>query len=379
MKGCFCTLLVGLAVLSGCSKMDATYSKFLTNPDILYPGRVDSIRVFTGKERIKINALLSSDPKVNRLRVFWNNNRDSFETAITPAEIGTRKEILIPSVKEGEYTFRVITYDHNGAPSVPAEFFSKVYGPVFEQKVMNRMLLGASNFQTDTVFVQWSDANASYADTKVNVSYTGTDGQALSVIVPRDSLRTALPGYKTGTSFTCQTTIRPDSSCMDVFQTGMQTQQVLHYPDITKTAGWSVKAVSSADAAQTASKCIDGYFSDDTKKSYWATNPGAAYNYPHWIIIDMGQETPVDGFYFIQRTAGYTAQLKDVEILTNNTGDDTQPWVSLATAVLNRSADRQPVWLAGRTTLRYVKCLFKNDWTNSKAVSLIELGAVQRW
>lgn len=362
----------------GCDGMDETYKDFLANSDKLYPGKVDSVQTFTGKERIKFKFLLSSDPKVTHLRIFWNGKLDSVDVQVEPGEIGQYKEVLIPSVPEGDQTFYIITYDHNNTASVPTEVFSKIYGNNFLNKLSNRYLVSSSHYEGNNIDIQWDIPNISYADVKVKVYYETTGGKQQSVIVPMDAMSTVLTDYQKGKSFSYQTYIRPDSTCMDEFETKIIEQNVFSYYDILKTSSWKVKAVSDEDPNRPAPRCIDGYTEDDDKISYWHSDKENG-DYPHWIIIDMNQQLPVDAFYFVQRTNNYTAQIKDVEILTNETGDDTQPWVSLGSYVLNRKGDRQNTWLETTRNLRYVKFIFKNDWTNSKNLSLIELGALQQW
>lgn len=371
--------IVGFITLFSCGGMDEPYKEFLANSDILYPGKVDSVKIFTGKERIKFNVLLSSDPKVNKLKVFWNGRLDSIEVNIEPEEIGERKDVLIPSVKEGDHTFYVITYDHNNTPSVPTEIFSKVYGNNFQNKLSNRYISSSNSYEVNKVVIEWDVANILYADVHVEIKYEQTDGKFQSVRVPTNEMKTVLPDYKEGKSFTYQTFIRPDSTCMDEFGTEVKLQNVQSYYDHLKTSAWKIKAVSSEDVNQKAERCIDGYDIDDSKKSYWSTLSGGSENYPHWIVIDMNSPIRIDAFYFIQRTNSYTAQLKEVEIFTNDTGDDTQPWESLGEYTLNRKGDRQNAWLEKSRSMRYVKVVFKDDWTNSKNLSLIELGALQRW
>lgn len=365
--------------LYSCSGMDETYKEFLEHSDILYPGKVDSIKVFTGKERIKFEMLLSSDPKVNKLIIFWNGRLDSIETEIKPEEIGTRKELLISSIKEGDHTLYIYTYDHNNETSVPTEIVAKVYGNNFQNKLSNRYIISSNRYGGHEVNIEWDANNISYADERVEVNYEKTDGKQQTINVPAEEMSTILPDFKAGKPFTFQTYIRPDSSCMDEFAVEAKEQNVSSYYDVEKKENWKVKSISSEDATQTGSRCIDGYDKDDGQKSYWSSLSGDDKNYPHWIVIDMGQPTVVDAFYFVQRTSSYSAQLKDVEILTNETGDDSQPWVSLGSYLLNRKGERQNSWLEKTQTLRYVKFIFKDDWTNSKNLSLIELGALQRW
>ncbi len=366
-----------ITLLLGCTKIDETYKKFLKDSDIIYPGRVDSVKVFTGNERIKFNVLLSSDPKIKKIKVFWNSKLDSIEFPVTSSEIGTRKDLLLPSVKEGSHTFYIYTYNQGGRASIVTEVFSKVYGSEYQKMLKNRGIVDASHFSGSTVKINWAFSNPSHGDTKAKIKYEDIAGIIKQTEVNKDASVTTLEDYKLGKPFFYETFIRPDTTSMDWFSAGEISQSVFSYFDEQKASLWNIKSVSSEDATQKARFCTDNYIIEDNKKSYWSTNSSA--NYPHYLIIDMGATTAIDGLYCVQRTVSYSAQLKDVEVQTNTTGQDKQPWTTIATGILNRNPGRQNLWLNNRTSLRYVKIIFNSDWTNSKQLSLMEIGTLQRW
>ena len=70
-----CMLL--LIILSSCSKIDGYKSIYTAGGQIVYPGKMDSVKVFSGKNRVKITGLFTSDPKIVKYRVFWNSRQDS--------------------------------------------------------------------------------------------------------------------------------------------------------------------------------------------------------------------------------------------------------------------------------------------------------------
>jgi hypothetical protein len=370
--------LIGI-VLGSCSSMDATYKEFLEGSDKLYPGSVDSVNVFTGKERIKFSFKVSSDPKVSKLRIYWNSRQDSIETAILPEEIGTRKELSIPTVKEGSQVFQFVTFDKYNNRSVVKEVLGKVYGDNYQAKLSDRNMLTCTSSTANTVQISWETANAAYADVKAEIQYVDVAGVTQTVTAAMGQNTTTLPNYKPGNPLKYRTITKPDLTCMDEFSTAYRTQNVWSYFDVLKKSSWKVKAYSSTDATRVPGRCIDGNEADDATQSFWINLTTGTPNYPHWIVIDMAQNIDADAFYMVQRTVSYTAQLKDMEAFTNSTGDNTQPWVSLGTYTLNKNAGRQNVWLAQRNNLRYVKFVFYNDWAASKNLSLVELGALQRW
>lgn len=367
-----------LYILNSCSGMDSTYEEYLEHSDIIYPGKVRSIGIFTGKKQIKFKFLLSSDPKVNNIRIFWNGKQDSIEAEISQEEIGAMKEVLIPEIEEGYYTFVFQTYDKTGRASVPAEVFGRVYGDEFQSRLPDRYISSCINIDENKVRIVWENPYTSYADVQTEVIYEDTEGVSRTLCVLSEDKETILEDYKAGKSFRYRTLVKPDSTCMDYMPTPLSDQNVWAYYDEEKMNAWSIKDFSSRDAERGPDRCIDGYEIDDAKRSYWV-NDTKGSGYPHWIIIDMDKVTSVDGFYFVQRVNGYNAQIKDMEIFTNATGDDSDDWESLGKFTLSKKSDRIHVWLKEQRKIRYVKFVFYNDWGNSKNISLMEVGAVNVW
>jgi hypothetical protein len=62
--------------LASCEKADK-YKEFVKDGEISYIGKLDSVKVYSGKNRVMIKGMITSDPKIVECRVFWNNKKDS--------------------------------------------------------------------------------------------------------------------------------------------------------------------------------------------------------------------------------------------------------------------------------------------------------------
>ncbi|HVK49771.1 MAG TPA: DUF4998 domain-containing protein, partial [Pseudobacter sp.] len=79
------TLLLLLAFTLGtgaCSKMDEEYKDFTKGGEIIYTGKVDSLKIFPGKNRFKLSWALVSDQRISKCRVFWNEGEDSITVPV---------------------------------------------------------------------------------------------------------------------------------------------------------------------------------------------------------------------------------------------------------------------------------------------------------
>ena len=73
-------LLVFIA--SACSKIGDYRSKYMSGGAIIYSGKMDSVKILSGRNRVMVTGLFTSDPNIVKYRVFWNGNKDSIEVPV---------------------------------------------------------------------------------------------------------------------------------------------------------------------------------------------------------------------------------------------------------------------------------------------------------
>src|SRR5688572_1939513 len=73
------TLAMGLAA---CSKMDDNYKNYIVPGGIIYPGKPQNAKFYTGNYRAMIAWKRGTDPQISKARIYWNNFSDSVEIAI---------------------------------------------------------------------------------------------------------------------------------------------------------------------------------------------------------------------------------------------------------------------------------------------------------
>ena len=90
-----------------CTPMD-DYKKFIGDGEISYTGRVDSVKIYSGEERVMVEGLLISDPKVCGCLIFWNNKMDSLDVPVERTEkVDTLRQII--NLPENLYNFELYT------------------------------------------------------------------------------------------------------------------------------------------------------------------------------------------------------------------------------------------------------------------------------
>lgn len=366
-----CFTAIAFTLLTACTGMDYTYEKFLEDSDKLYPGKVDSVLISTGYKQIKLNVLLSSDPKVNNLKLYWNNRRDSMEVSVSPEEIGQRKNIIIKDIKEGTYSFEMYTFDANKNRSVVTEAFGRVYGEEFRTEMSNRYITSSVTTKEGGVQINWEKADITYPSVIAEIRYENKDGKIQNIFVKSNESVTELPAYKAGKPFEYRTHIVPDSSCMDTLVTNFMVTRVR--AEYSKSA-WKVTPSSQDNATpRPATNVID-----NDLNTMWHTDSKNGAVYPHTLTLDMGQEQNIEAFLFLQRPS-YANPVKEIDLFTNSTGNDSEEWKSLGSFTLSKSTQFQSVKLLKKEKLRYVKMVFKSDWGGSSNLALMEIGAFVEW
>src|SRR3546814_259268 len=136
--------IMAILMLLSCTGSDYYYKDFLETATRLYVGKVDSVKVHPGRNRIKLSWLPSPDQSVQNTRVYWNNNRDSVVQRVKRVPGVDSSEIIINGLMEGNYAFTIFTYDDKNNKSVGVEVFGRAYGSTYESKLSNRVIEGVN-------------------------------------------------------------------------------------------------------------------------------------------------------------------------------------------------------------------------------------------
>ena len=221
----FITLFITLAfflALAGCEKGPGDYSKYLDKADAVYPGKPVSLTIKPGYNRAQISSLISPDPRVVKIRIYWNNGLDSLDANITSADLTQNKLVTIGSIPEGIHTFRAVTFDAAGHRSIVTEKTGPVYGPNYVKTITSRVFK-ANLTISGSPSVQWfSETDTSSALVGVRVTYPLTTGGFAQIFTLRNRDTTILVGAKAGGKFFYKTAYIPKNA-IDTFYTKQDT------------------------------------------------------------------------------------------------------------------------------------------------------------
>lgn len=205
-------LCLMVLALASCSKMD-DYLKYTNGKEMVYAGKVDSVKVRSGRERVVITGLLTSDPNITKVKIFYNQRQDSIILNINRS-LGIDTLNIPVSLPEGSHNFEILSYDNKGTASVKVLVTGRSYGAVYQESLFNRAIKNAEKLGND-VFINLYSGDVTSPFTKF--TYTDVNDKEKSVLVTNDSSRVVLKDYKSMTKFKMQTFFLPDTSAIDTF------------------------------------------------------------------------------------------------------------------------------------------------------------------
>lgn len=213
-------------IMSACSKMDDYKTKYMAGGSLTYPGIMDSVKFLSGRNRVMLTGLFTSDPKIVKYRVFWNSKQDSIEVPVHRSSGVDTVKLIIPNLPEGMMSFEIRTYDALNHMSIPIRTAANVYGDQYASGLTNRPIVKAE-FQLDkTVKITWVDVNADAGISAIEFKYTNSDGVAKDTVVKSvdRTFVTSLP--KPGTKISYRTIYLPTPTAIDAFYTNYQDQSL---------------------------------------------------------------------------------------------------------------------------------------------------------
>jgi len=219
---------VVLCFFYACSSWDE-FKEYTKDGEITYTGKIDSVKVYSGKERVRVHGYLKADPKINKVKIFWNNYADSVEYDVEKKS-GVKVFDKIFSVEEGIKSFIIHTYDNEGNKSVAVYAVGQSYGERYQAGLNNRLVASAALVNSNTE-INWLAIDLTGGPFASEVRYISDAGEK-TILVPVTEEKTVLSDVAASTkSFSYRTLYLPQKGSIDTFYTAYQNVGI--YRDVT--------------------------------------------------------------------------------------------------------------------------------------------------
>jgi hypothetical protein len=205
-----------------CTDDSDDWKKYIKGGEIVYTGKIDSVKVFSGKNRVFVQGVITSDPKVSELRVYWNLKQDSVVVPIVITSGIDTVSTYIDDLEENIYNFEFLTFDNQGNKSVSQSVTAEVYGDRYSSSLINRPIVNAVP-EGNNLSVNFADMDRSTGVIGSELIYSSTDGSEKNVFIEIDSFSIDFVDYQSATAFNYRTLFVPEETAIDTFYTAFES------------------------------------------------------------------------------------------------------------------------------------------------------------
>ncbi|ERJ60863.1 hypothetical protein M472_19090 [Sphingobacterium paucimobilis HER1398] len=319
LVGCL-LLLVSLAI-SGCKDMHDIYAEHVVPNGSKYPGKIQSIVAHSGHNRVVLGWRNTKDPAVNKVRVFWNNYKDSVEMDIT--ERKDSSSLSIQPLNEGNYNFVVYTYDREMRRSVPLEVQGIVYGEVYSSYLSNSVIVEDKILENEGLSINWGTPDTQNGMIGTRIIYRSNQGNEKTVVIPSTEKKTFIDDFDTfSNGYQYQALFLPNELSVDTFSVALDRRIPTMALDRRL---WTVTASSFEATAQIPvgggppEKTLDG----DVNTFWHSKHTGTMVPFPHWLAYDMKKKILIEKIVLTARPGKFNKEdFNKFIIQSSNNGTD---------------------------------------------------------
>lgn len=233
-KVMYCFIVSLLIGVYSCAIND-DYKKFVDEGELSYTGKIDSLKIFSGRNRVQVNGLIISDPKVTELRVYWNTKKDSVVIPINKTSGVDVVSSIIENLSENIYNFEVRTFDAKGNSSISQNVTASTYGQRYQASLANRNIINSIP-DGDKLTINFADMDRSSGVIGSEIIYTSSNGLEKTIFVKIDDSNVVIPDCKFLAPFKYRTTFKPTATAIDTFYTDYITIQPRPTPALKNAA-----------------------------------------------------------------------------------------------------------------------------------------------
>jgi len=236
-----------LCLCYSCSDMLDNVQGYLDEGEKVYVGKLDSLKAFSGDNRILIEGQMIYGVNQVKCEITWKNPislmKETREFSVTRTSPREAFEFVLDNLEEGQYDFAVYTYDAKGNKSIPTQVSAYAYGTQYKETLINRIVrditpaeaVDANGTLTWNAVIDW---NISRGDGIVSceLEYETESGNLKKVEVPVNEVQTILADFKAGGILKYSTKYLPEETAIDLFSTAQTSIKLpqKNYVGITK-------------------------------------------------------------------------------------------------------------------------------------------------
>ncbi|WP_160171302.1 DUF4998 domain-containing protein [Flavobacterium seoulense] len=205
--------------MHSCSSNADDYLKHVEGGAISYTGKIDSLKIFSGRNRVKVQGLIISDPKVSELRMYWNAKRDSVVVPINRTSGIDQIATLVENLPENIYNFEVRTFDIKGNSSISQNVTAQTFGVRYQASLVDRKIINSSLSSNLSLTIDFAAMDLTTGAFATEIIYIDNLDVEHTVTVPVTQNQLVVPNYKIGSKFKQRSLFLPVKTAIDTFYT----------------------------------------------------------------------------------------------------------------------------------------------------------------
>ncbi|MDR1274732.1 MAG: discoidin domain-containing protein [Odoribacteraceae bacterium] len=275
-------LLLPALLCAACNNMTDIYQDYLDRGETIYIGRADSLQLFPGNGRVKLEWEINADPKLVDCIIYWDERADSLVVPIVRDAGGGRQKmsVIIDGLSERGHIFEIRTRDLYQRVSLKTEKSVTCYGERYAASLSNRAITTqVIDPDADNVTISWGVADNSVG---VEFRYVNRDGVTTNVLIPPTAAGHVFADFVPGREFSYSTLYLPVATSIDTFRTAPVVMNFARL--VLNKANWVlVEETSHGDYGGFG----DGWRAFDGRNDTGWHSGWSGETLPQWITVDL--------------------------------------------------------------------------------------------
>jgi hypothetical protein len=190
-----------LLFMMGCEDQNSINQEYIDRGEEIYTGRIDSVLAYSGNQRVKFEWWISTDPRITKTVIYWNESDDSTVIPVNRTQTGNLTMEVALDIPEGTYTFEFVTKDNFGHRSLGLEKTVEIYGDRYIATLSNRLITSMTRLSETEVRIAWQAGTLSTIQysTLRYMDYSNPDNPIEKTVrVENEDTETVLSGIRLG-------------------------------------------------------------------------------------------------------------------------------------------------------------------------------------
>lgn len=209
IKQFYLSLLVGIAGLTSCTDLTGTFKDFQGDGEITYSGKIDSLIIKEGLNKIQVEGFLYYAGTAKEAVVEWADQQKI--VSLEGYSKNDRLAILIDDLAEGLYVFKIYTLDKDQNRSVISTLQANVFGEKFIA-AQHPVGYSATFTERNTVEIEWTDIPKM---SKATLEYTDAQNNLQQMEIVPGNAKTVIYPFKPGSSLKITTYVKPSEKALE--------------------------------------------------------------------------------------------------------------------------------------------------------------------